>query len=325
MGNLSVNYAGIAFANPILASSSPFTSSLDRIQALKDAGIGGVVLKSVFEEQISGEAAMLERYSDSPEAADYLKRYIGDDYIKHHLTLVEQVKKTTDLPVIASINCLGKGTWTEYARRIEEAGADALELNIFFLPTDPKVAPETIEKRYLDVVADVVGTVRIPVTVKLSSRFTNILHVAQEIYFRGAKGVVLFNRFFEPDINIDTIAFESADNLSHPSELRNSLRNVVMMSDVLSDLDIAVSTGVHSGRDAIKAILAGASAVQVCSTLHINGLKIVGDMLDEMKQWMRANGYKTVPDFKGILRGGSDADNEMLARVQYMRYFPSSL
>lgn len=322
MVNLKVQYLGLDLKNPLIASSSPLTANIGKIEELYRAGIGAVVLKSIFEEQITGEAAVMQRYNDYAEAAAYLRTYIASDYMKGFVELIREAKKRTDIPVIASINCATEGKWIDYARKIEEAGADALELNVFFLPNDPKIEGNDIVDRYLHLIEKVVSSVNIPVSVKLSMRFTNILNVTEQIYYRRAKGVVMYNRFFEPDINIDTMEYTAADGMSSPKELHNSLRDIAVTSAVVPGLDISASTGIHSGGDAVKAILAGAKTVQLCSTILKNGMGVIGEINDFIGQWMDENTFDDVSDFQGLMNKKMRLDDPALERVQYMKYFP---
>ena len=321
--NLNVNYLGLNLTSPVIVASSPFTTSADKICQLEEHGAGAVVLKSVFEEQIDGESAFLERFSDYPEAADYLKGYLTDDYLKQHLNIISEAKRRVRIPVIASINCDTLGSWADYAKSIESAGADALELNIYILPSDLNQEAAAIEKRYVEIVEAVTSKLNIPVSVKLGMRFTNVLNVAREIYYRNARGVVLFNRFFEPDIDIENIDIvASSDMVSAHAELRNSLRTVALCAPQLPMLDIAVSTGVHAGEDVVKSLLVGAKAVEVCSALYMNGISAIGEMNDFVQQWMLRQGFETISDFCGKLSYKGSDENELYQRAQYMRYFP---
>lgn len=320
--NLKVSYLGLELDNPIILSSSPFTSSVERIVKAEQAGAGAVVLKSVFEEQILGEAVFLERYNDYPEAADYLHGYVSREYLKGHLDMIAETKRKVAIPVIASINCDSAGRWAEYAKSMESAGADALELNIFILPTNTHTSSREIEERYYEIVESVAGELKIPVTVKLGSRFTNLLAMCRGIYCRGAKGAVMFNRFFEPDIDIETMTAVSSSPLSERSELRNNLRWVAMASAEVPTLDFAVTTGVHTGEDAVKAILAGAKTVNICTALFLSGLEVVGDMKTFISEWMVRHDFKTIPEFCGKLYYKGDGDKEVFQRMQYMKFFP---
>lgn len=320
---LNVEYLGLELDNPIIVSSSPFTMSVDRIKELEEKGAGAVVLKSIFEEQILGEAAYLEKYSSSyPEAADYLNNYVEQDNMTKNLKLIEDSKKAVKIPVIASINCLGNGSWADYAARTESAGADALELNIFILPTDPKQAPEEIEEQYLKVIDSVAGKVKIPVSVKLANRFTNILRICQEVYYHGGHGVVMFNRMFEPDFDIDNISMVGGDSISSHDELRSTLRMIGLCNPQVPILDISVSTGVHSGADVVKSILAGAKTTQVCSALYLHGLPVIKEMKKFVSDWMEKHSFRSINDFRGLLDYRKHADDQLYQRVQYMRFFP---
>lgn len=325
MIDLSVEYMGIKLKNPLIASSSPLTSTADQIEELAAGGIGAVVLKSIFEEQIAGETAMLERYTDYPEAADYLHAYLGADYMKGFFDLIGTAKRRTDIPVIASINCVRPGKWVEYAQKIADAGADALELNIFFLPQDERERSDGIEGRYLEIVESVTKAVCIPVSVKFSMRFTNIFRMMQESYNRGAKGAVMYNRFFDPDIDVERMEYVPASGLSSPAELHTSLRYVAIASSEVPGMDISVSTGVHSGTDVVKTLLVGAKASQLCSTLLINGTQAIDGMNAFLTGWMERNGFSRIEQFRGLMNRNERPGDPLLERVQYMKTFPAEI
>lgn len=325
MKELATEYMGLKLPTPLIVSSSPLTASAPQIAELAAHGAGAVVLKSIFEEQISGETAMLDRYHDYPEAADYLRAYVHEDNLNRYTALIAEAKRRCDIPVIASINCSSRGKWTDYAVKMAEAGADALELNIFFLPTDRTLPSTEIEARYLDIIEAVARQVTIPVSVKFSMRFTNIFHMIQEAYNRGARGAVLYNRFFEPDIDIDSMSYVPAGDLSSPSELHRSLRYVAIASAEIPHMDYSVSTGVHSGKDAIKSILAGANAVQLCSTILIHGMKVMGEINAEISAWMEQNSFERIDDFRGLMNRKVRPGDPLLERVQYMKTFPAEL
>ena len=321
--NLKSKYLGLDLENPVIIASSPFTASLDKIEDMERAGAGAIALKSVFEEQIEGESEYLARFQDYPEAADYIREYVGDNYIQGHLRLIEQAKKNIRIPVIASINCMSNGKWIEYAKKIEAAGADALELNIYLLPTHQNQKAEEIEKNYLEIISSVTQAVNIPVAVKLAPRFTNVLNIAQQIYNRRAKGIVMFNRFMEPDIDVDKIEVVASDRLSSRSELRPNLRFVAMCTPLVSDLDIAVSTGVHTGEDMVKAILAGAKAVEICTALYKSGENVINEMKTYLSNWMENHGFDSIEQCCGLLSNRKSEDyNELYMRAQYVRSFP---
>ncbi len=323
MKNLETTYLGLKLKSPVIASSSPFTAKADRIAQLERAGVGAVVLKSIFEEQIAGEAAALERYSDYPEAAAYLSRYLGGDYIKSFSDMIKELKRTVSIPIIASINCTSDGAWVDYAKTLEQAGADAIELNIFIQPRTQALTAAKIEEIYADIVSDVASKVRMPVSVKLSNRFTNVFNVAEELYNRGAKGFVLFNRMFEPDIDVDRMAVVGADALSENSELRNSLRSIAFASSILPQADFAVSTGVHTGDDVLKCLLAGAKAVEICTAIYNDGMEVIGKMNSRVAAWMEERDYTTIDQFRGVMNAKLAPNSDVYGRVQYMRFFPT--
>ncbi len=319
---LQTKYLGLTLQNPVVVASSPFTSSLSHIVEMEKAGAGAIVLKSIFEEQILDESAFLDRYHDYPEAADYLRGYLGNEYVQNHLSLVRQAKASVKIPVIASINCMDESGWVDYAHKIEDAGADALELNIFLLPTSAGQTSAEIERHYLDIVSTVTKAVSIPVSVKLPRSFTNILNMARETYNRNAKGIVMFNRFIEPDIDIDNIKVVTQDRLSSNVELRNTIRSLAMCAPVVSDLDIAVSTGVHSGADLVKVLLAGAKAAEICTAIYKNGPTVIEEMKSYLADWMDKHSFDAVDQFTGLLANKTSEDyNKLYMRAQYMKMF----
>ncbi len=322
MNALETTYLGLKLDNPVIAASSPLTATIDKLRILEEHGAAAVVLKSVFEEQIEGEAATLERYANYPEAADYLNHYVEQSYLRTHLHLIAEAKKKLRIPVIASVNCFAGGKWTEYAKQVEQAGADALELNVFYLPSLHTQSSADIEQKYLDAVQAVTEKVGIPVGVKLGIRFTNVFYMIEQIAARGAKGVVLYNRFFEPDIDLENLKFIPSEPTSSPAELRNTLRTMAIASSLVPRIDYAASTGVFTGEDMAKAILTGASAVQVFSTLQRNGLGAIEKMKSGLKAWMEGHSYGSVEGMKGMLNFKETGGDEHLQRVQYMKFFP---
>jgi len=312
MIDLSTKYAGLSMKSPIIVSSSGLTSSVDRIVKMAAAGAGAVVLKSLFEEQISHEIGNMSSGSDYPEAGDYIRTYARENSLEQYIALISSAKKAVDIPVMASINCVSLSEWMDFAGRIEEAGADAIELNIYFLPNDKERAPGAYEKEYLQLVSEIKKRTSLPLIVKLGSGFTNITWMVNQVYMRGAVAVVLFNRFYAPDINTDEMSFGSSEVLSTPAEIRNSLRWIGI-----------VSSQVDSGMAVVKQILAGATAVQVCSVLYRNGLDYIKDMIQEMRKWMEKKHYKSPDEFRGIMNYSSLDDPAVYERAQFMKYFSS--
>jgi dihydroorotate dehydrogenase (fumarate) len=323
MIDLSTNFAGLSMKSPIIVSSSGLTSSVDRIKKVAAAGAGAVVLKSLFEEQINYEVGNMSDGHDYPEAGDYIRTYARENSLGQYLSSIREAKEAVDIPVIASINCVSASEWIDFAAKIADAGADALELNIYFLPINKDTDPRVYEKTYLNIVTEVKKLTSLPLIIKLGNGFSNITWMVNQLYQRGAAAVVLFNRFYAPDINTDDLSFGSAEVLSTPAELRNSLRWIGIVSSQVDQLDLAASTGVHSGMAVVKQILAGAMAVQICSVLYRNGLDYIKDMTVEMLKWMEKNQYKSPDDFRGKMNYGSLDDPSVYERAQFMKFYSS--
>lgn len=321
MIDLSTSYAGMTLKTPVIVSSSGLTNSIDRIKKIAHAGAGAVVMKSLFEEQILYEVNNLSSESDYPGAEDYVRTYARENSLESYLSIIRGAKEVVNIPIIASINCTSANEWIDFAGRIESAGADALELNIYFLPINKDKDPREYEKVYLDLVSRVKEKTSLPVIVKLGNGFSNVTWMVNQLYLRGTAAVVLFNRFYAPDINTSDLSFGSSEVLSSPADLSLSLRWIGIVSSQVGQIDLAASTGVHSGLAVVKQILVGATAVQVCSVLYRNGIEYIRDMISEMKQWMEKNGYKTVDDFKGIMNYSSLDDPSIYERAQFMKYF----
>lgn len=312
---------GLDLTSPIILTSSGMTASLERIKEAEAAGAGAVVLKSIFEEQIMHEIAHQESYSDYPEASDYLRHYIEEHNLGGYLELIRKAKEETQMPIIASINCQRAGEWIDYARQIEEAGADAIELNIFLLPTDKDVEAAEIEARYLEIATQVKETVEIPVSVKLGPAFTNLLSMVKDLYYRNINGVVFFNRFYPIDIDVERMEVKVGAIYSQPTELSNILRWTAFVNGYVPLIDVAVSTGVHSGEDAVKALLAGASAVGITSAIYQKGFGVIGEMNQYIIDWMNRHDYQMIQDFTGRLNAKNIANPTLYERTQFMRYY----
>ncbi len=327
MPNLETTYLGIPLKNPLVAASSGITGSLDKIRDLEEAGIGAVVLKSIFEEQIVNEVgAMLrsaEQNMDYPEAEDYIRGYLRDNSISKMTDLVSQAKKETRLPIIASVNCIAGDEWTSFAENLEEAGAEALELNVFYLPTHRNQSPDSVEQLYFNVVRKVRSKVKIPVSVKIGYHFTNIVRMVDQLRANGAAGVVMFNRFYQPDINLDKLELSASEVLSSPLELRRCLRWTGLVSSQVPTMEIAASTGIHDGEAVVKQLLAGAKVTQLCSTLYLNGIQVVPEILEFIRTFMRKWNFRKIDDFRGRLSYQNLNDPMMYERSQFMRYYSS--
>jgi len=309
MVNLETKYLGLNLKNPIVVSSSGLSNSVEKIKKIEAAGAGAVVLKSLFEEQINYEAShVINQSEDYPEAEDYIRSYTKSNSIDTYLTLIEDAKKEVSIPVIASINCISDSDWTDFAKKIELAGADALELNVHIVTVDHEISSDEVENIYFSILEKVKSLINIPVAVKIGSHFSNLTNLVYKLYHRNVEGVVLFNRFFQPDIDIDNMSFTSSAVLSSDVDIRNTLRWVGIISDRVKNIDISSSTGVHDGKAAVKLLLAGASTVQVCSVLYKKGVDEIENILKDITNWpkeyliySKKNGLHNATHFKSII------------------------
>lgn len=323
MEKLETKYLGLTLRSPLIAGSSKLTSTLDHVREAEDYGAGAVVLKSLFEEQINYYISQIPATSAYPEADDYLASYTRSNSVDEYLDLVRKSKESLKIPVIPSINCYTSSGWTGFAKNIEEAGADAIEINVFLLPVDRKKTPEETEKIYFDLIGKLKKTIKIPVALKIGYRFSNILYMIDQFYMRGVEGVVMFNRFFEPDIDIETMKITPSAVFSREYEMRYVLRWIAMASAQNLRINISASTGVHNGDDAVKYILAGADSVQVCSALYNKGLKHLKTMNGEIAGWMGKKGFTAISDFRGRLNYANYEKPAVFERTQFMKYFSS--
>ena len=324
MGKLSTTYLGLDLANPLVASASPLSRKVDSVKRLVDAGIGAVVVYSLFEEQLRHEAQEFDHFLSRganmhPEAMDYFPN-LGDynagteKYIAHLCALRSAVK----VPLIGSLNGCTRGGWTEWARRIETTGVDALELNVYQVPTESDLAGAQIEEMVVDLVSDVCSRVSIPVAVKLSPFYSSLPNLVRRLGGAGAKGVVLFNRFLQPDLDPENLAVNPGASLSDPEDLRLPLRWTAILAG-RAPVEIALSGGIHDGRALLKALLAGAQVGQIASTLIENGPGKIAGILDELGSWMRENEYDSVDQLRGSMSQRHVADPQAFERAQYMR------
>lgn len=326
MADLSTVFAGLTLKNPVIIGSSGLSDTLEGIQDLEKKGAGAIVLKSLFEEEILKEMnASLHRMSSEgflyPETVDFYNHLESpEEPTLKYLEQIRTAKKGVSIPIIASINCLTASQWTYFPKQIKQAGADALELNIFVLPSDFNRSSEDNEKVYFDIIKEVKNQVSIPVIVKLSYYFSNLATFLQRISYSGINGMVLFNRFYNPDIDIDSLEFTSGAVLSNPSDLYLSLRWIGILSG-RSGCSLAASTGVHNGAALIKQLLAGAHAVEIASTLYTHGADQIRTMLGELESWMVAKGMETIDQFRGMLSQSNTVNPAAYERVQFMKYF----
>jgi dihydroorotate dehydrogenase (fumarate) len=324
MVDLSTQYLGMTLKNPVIAGSSGLTNSVKNIRDFEANGAGAVVLKSIFEEEIAFEYEdILKEASEegvSLDQFDYYDFHIKGEKLDKYTTLIEESKKNVSIPVIASINCVYSHEWTSFAKQLQTAGADALELNMFFLPTEFDRTTEEKEKAYFQIIEKVQKEVSIPIALKISYYFSNLGPMIQKLSETGVAGLVLFNRFYSPDFDIDKMEVVSSSVFSTPSDLPISLRWIAIMAERVS-CDLAASTGVHDGTALIKQILAGADAVQVASTLYKNGKGQIAEMLKTLEEWMAKKGYSSLADFKGKMSQAKSSNPAAYERVQFMKYF----
>lgn len=324
MANLSTSYMGFNLKNPIIVGSSGLTNSVENIVEIEKNGASAVVLKSLFEEQINHMIAKTMHSNNGnfsyPEADDYISNYTRENDIDNYIKLVRGAKEAVQIPVIASINCISSSDWVSFAGKIEAAGADGLELNIFILPSDPKRDAAQNEAVYFDIIEKVRKEVSIPVAIKISSYFSGLANFALKLSWTGINGMVLFNRFFSPDIDIDNFKVTATNVFSSPEELALSLRWVAMLSSRLH-CDVAASTGIHDGKAVIKQLLAGAKAVQIASVLYKKDFSVIGNMLKDLESWMDKHGFETLEPVIGRMSIKEVENPAAFERVQFMKHF----
>ncbi len=320
MINLSTEYAGLKLRNPLIAASSGLTNSIHKIQQLEKAGVGAIVLKSLFEEQIDSHSEKLNLTSDYPEASDYIDAYVEMNHVGKYLDLIKQAKSTCNIPIIASINCYKVARWIDFAKKIEEAGADALELNIFLINTG-EYGDRYLEDSYVKIVRELRKKIRIPLIIKIARTVSNLPGLVEKLKALGVNAVVLFNRFYQLDIDITTMEITSGPVFSHPADFSETLRWTAITSGYVPGFDIACSYGVHKHEDIVKGILAGATAMQLCSVLYEEGMEIVPEMLTFLEEWMSQNNYKSLSQFRGKLNYSNIPSPALYERAQFMKYF----
>ncbi len=326
--DLTTKYLGLTLTNPIVPSASPMSRTLGSIRLMEDYGAGAIVMYSIFEEQIRHETKELyhhlthnaESYAEAtsyfPEPQEY---HTGpDEYLEH----IRRAKETVSIPIIGSINGMTDGGWIEYAKKIQQAGADALELNIYHIPTDPLLTGSDVEQTYIDIVKDVRNQVTIPVAVKLSPFFTSLSNVAINLDKLGVNGLVLFNRFYQPDINLDQLAVEPGVVLSTSDSLRMPLRWVAILYGKIK-ADIAATTGIHNAEDVIKMIMAGANVTMMCSALLRHGPKKIREVLDGVRRWMIDHEYESLDIMRGSISHKNVSDPSAFERANYMKALQS--
>ncbi len=320
MLDISVNYMGLRLQSPFIAASSGYTADIEKMIALARSGVGAIVLKSLFEEQINGEAEfILSQSAEYPENADFIQRYVTDHSIEKYIELIKEAKHKCGVPVIASINCFSQGKWTSFAKEMERAGADALEINIYSLPIAKYKSSIEIENDYKEIVKSVSSVLNIPVAVKIGGEFTNLPQFVSSLKSYGASAVTLFNRFYNPDISLKSLKIVPSHPFSGKHEYLKELRWIAILSSMLRNFDFSASTGVHDSNAAIKLLLAGAKSVQLCSALYQQGPFIVATFIEELKWFMEEKGFNSIDEFCGMLNYARIDHPEMFERVQFLK------
>ncbi len=326
--NLKTTYLGLPLEHPLVASASPLTEKLDGFLRLEDGGASAIVMHSLFEEQVLHEEEALDHYlhyghESYTEALSYFPR--AHEYRlspERHLDLLARAKERVSVPIIASLNGVSRGGWVEYARLLEEAGADALELNLYYIPTDPALSGAEVEAMYLDTIRAVVEEVRIPVAVKVGHAFTAFAHFAKRVEGTGAKGLVLFNRFYQPDIDLERLEYVPTLSLSRPYEALLRLHWIALLYGRVG-LELALTGGVHSGREAAKGILAGAQVVMMTSAVLQQGPGHFRTVLGELRAFMEEKGYESLEEMRGAMSYQKVAEPAALERANYLKVLGS--
>jgi len=324
MPNLTTHYLGLTLKNPLVASASPLTKKLENAKKLAEAGIGAIVMYSLFEEQIIHESLELDHYltrssNTSAEALSYLPEAgtyaMGPGKYLDHLTAV---KKTVNVPVIGSLNGVSKGGWTRYAHHMQEAGADALELNLYYLPADPELPSAELENTYLELIHDVRSAITIPLSVKLNPFITALPNFAKRAVEAGANGLVLFNRFYQPDFDLDNLEVVHGLTLSNSTELNLPLRWISILYGKIK-ADLALTTGVHTATDVVKSMMAGAKVTMLASELLQNGYGRIPDIRANLEAWMQEHDYQTIEQMQGSMSQQAVKEPAAFERANYMK------
>lgn len=322
--DLTTRYLGLNLRTPLVPSASPLSNQIEGIKRMEDAGASAVVLHSLFEEQVKNEleevqARLMYGAESFPEALSFFPK--PPEFIsgpEEYLNKIRKAKESVQIPVIASLNGGALGGWVDYAKKIQQAGADALELNVYFIPTEMDRSAVEIEQDYIDIVKAVQSVVHIPIALKLSPFFSNMAHMARRLDQTGVNGLVLFNRFYQPDIDLDNLEVRTGVNLSTAQDMLLPLRWIAILYGRVK-ADLAATSGVHTAGDAVKILMAGADVVMLCSVLMKNGLKSIGKIEKEMSEWLSAHDYQSVRQLQGSMSQKNCPDPTAFERAQYMK------
>jgi len=323
MANISTRFFGLHLNSPVIAASSSMTGHADQVIKLAEAGAGAIVLKSIFEEEIyhelEEELSLRNGLHADPEYLDYFDYVIKDENIRKYLKLIAEVKAKTSVPIVASINCVSSTDWVLFARKIEEAGADALELNLFVTPSDINKTAENNEQFYFDTIENVVKVVKIPVSIKISHYFSNLSGMVKKLAVSGIAGITIFNRFYTPDVDIHAEVVSASEVLSNADDYLLPLKWTGILSGQMK-IDLAATSGIHTAETAIKFLLSGASAIQIASVIYKEGPAAITKMNQGISNWMDQKGYSRIQDFQGSLSLAATSA-QAWERTQFMKYF----
>ena len=322
--NTNTKYLGLELKSPIIVGSCGLTADVDKMVEMEAAGAGAVIVKSVFEEQIIYDikrnthvVAPIDNYGDSYE---YIAAHVADDSLSKHFNMIREAKQRLTIPVIGSINCFSYENWLTYAMRFQEAGCDALELNMAILPYETSMSADDVERTFTQIINTLRKSISIPISIKVGTYFTDMAKQMQQLSWMGIQGVTMFNKSVQVDIDIDSETMKNASFLSNPEDLYNTLRWVAILSKKMR-CDISASTGVYTAADVIKLLLAGANTVQVVSSLYKNGIDTLRSFDEGLKQWMTAKGYDSIAAFRGKLAVQPNEKASVAMRTQFMKYF----
>jgi dihydroorotate dehydrogenase (fumarate) len=329
MIDLSTHYLGLKLRNPLVIASSPLCNGVANLRKLEDAGAGAVVLRSLFEEEINSDVYELDRFlaescdigaeNSTVSFPNFEKLGMGLD---RYLEGIYEAKRALSIPVIGSLNGISRGGWVSYAREMEQAGVDAIELNVYFIATDPAETTELIEKRYIDLVSEVRNTVAIPVSVKVGPHFSAFANMAQRLVAAGADGIVLFNRFYQPDFDLESLEVRPALALSNSSELLYRLFWTATLYESIH-ADLAITGGVHVAEDVVKSMMAGARVTMLCSALLLNGVEYLRPLRHQLESWMEKHGYESIRQMQGCMSQKNVPNPKALQRANYMNVLAS--
>lgn len=322
MADLTTSYLGLKLKNPIIVSSSGLTSTIESLKKAEEAGAAAVVLKSLFEEDMTNAVSKMGQNFDDmlhPEAYNYLQEtgmlYSADKYFE----LIKEAKKELSIPIIASLNCYSSEWWADYAETIVKMGADALELNIGLIADKYREDPDVLEDKYVNIFKQVKSKINIPISVKIGQNFTSIPNMVYRLHNAGADGIVMFNRFYNPDIDIDSMKMKTGSRYSTEAEFPPLLRWTALIASQLKDCEISATTGIHSWEQSIKILMAGACSVQLCSVLYKNGIGHIQNILTGIENWMSQKNYTSIRDFQGLMEADSNIKEEFYQRLQYLK------